>query len=82
MATFKELYKRLKDGHEFENNFSYVCIGTCDRWGSPSYGKDYIYWQHYGQSANTVSFENFKWIAQTIFKCPTANEFIKLFNEQ
>lgn len=81
MASFEELYKRLKNGHCFERDHHYVTIGTCDRWGSPSYGKDYIYWQNYGSSANTVSFDEFKWIAQEIFECKTANDFLKYFNE-
>lgn len=81
MATFRELYKKLKEGYWFEKEYHCVGIGTCNRWESPSYGKSYIYWQHYGSSANTISLANFIWIAQTIFDCKTANEFVKFFEE-
>jgi len=82
MANFREIYKSLKAGIWYEKENHCVGIGTCDRWESPSYGKDYIYYQHYGSSATTVNFNDFVWIAQTIFGCKTANEFLEYFNEK
>lgn len=36
--------------------------------GSPSYGKDYLYWNHYGSSANRVNMESLQWILDVIFE--------------
>lgn len=65
----REAYQRLKAGWTLRYGTMAVCrIDTCERWGSPSYGKDYIYWSHYGRSAETVSMKNFKFILDVIFK--------------
>ena len=65
----REAYQKLKDGWTLRYGSMAVCfIGVCKRWNAPDYGKEYIYWEHYGQSANTVSLENFKWILDVIFE--------------
>jgi hypothetical protein len=33
--------------------------------------KHYIYWQHFGNSANDMSLQSLRWIAKTIAKCST-----------
>ena len=65
----REAYQRLKAGWTLRYDSMAVCyIATCERYGSPSYGKEYIYWQGYGRSAETVSMKNFKFILDVIFE--------------
>lgn len=78
--TYKDIYNDLKRGFEFTDGYSTLCIGTCTRYGSPSYGKDYIYWTHYGSSAEKVSYKNLCWVVHVIFKM-TANQFYKAFKK-
>lgn len=71
----REAYLRLKEGFQLNYGGASCVIGICDRYGSPSYGKEYIYWSHYGRSANTVSLENFKWILDVIFKVDDYSDY-------
>ena len=69
LEKLREAYQRLKAGWTLRYGSMAVCwIDTCERYGSPSYGKEYIYWQGYGRSAKTVSLKNFKFILDVIFK--------------
>lgn len=65
----RQAYQKLKAGWTLRYSSMAVCwIDTCERYGSPSYGKEYIYWQHYGRSAERVSMKNFQWLLDVIFK--------------
>lgn len=64
----RQAYQRLKAGWTLNYGGSLCWIGVCERYGSPSYGKEYIYWQHYGRSAERVSMKNFQFILDVIFK--------------
>jgi hypothetical protein len=69
LDKLREAYQRLKAGWTLRYGSMAVCwIDTCERYGSPSYGKEYIYWQGYGRSAETVSMKNFKWLLDVIFE--------------
>ena len=67
MATKKEkllnAYNRIKKGETI------VCNG-CVMWRyyDPCAGYWVIEWRNYGQSANRMNFENFKWIVDVIAK--------------
>lgn len=80
--TLREIYKNLKDGASYKNGYQYIRIGTCERYGSPSYGKKYIYWHGLGSSANKVIYENFLFIVHVIFGINTAKEFNDYFMEE
>ncbi len=65
----RQAYQKLKAGWTLRYGSMAVCwIDTCERYGSPSYGKEYIYWQNYGGSAERVSMKNFQFILDVIFK--------------
>lgn len=65
----RRAYQKLKAGWTLRYSSMAVCwIDTCDLPGSPSYGKKYIYWYHYGHSAERVSMKNFQWILDVIFE--------------
>lgn len=69
MDKLREAYQRLKAGWTLRYDSMASCfIGTDDRYNSPSYGKEYIFWNHYGSSANRVNLEEFKWILDVIFE--------------
>lgn len=71
----REAYRMLKAGWTLKYGTAWCFIGVCNRWGAPDYGKEYIYWQHYGQSANTVSMKNFKWILDVIFNVEDYSDY-------
>lgn len=76
MEKLRHAYQWLKAGLTLRYGSMAVCwIGTCERYGSPSYGKEYIYWQHYGSSAETVSLKNFKWLLDTIFEVKDYDDY-------
>lgn len=56
-------YNRIKNGEKI------VCNG-CVMWKyyDPCAGYWVIEWRNYGQSANRMNFENFKWICEVIAK--------------
>ena len=58
-ANLRAAYSDLKDGYTIIVGESRMWIYTCERWGSPSYGKDYIAYLCYGRSASTVNFKSF-----------------------
>lgn len=58
-ANLRSAYSDLKDGYTIIVGELRMWIYTCERWGSPSYGKDYIAYLCYGRSASTVNFKSF-----------------------
>lgn len=58
-ANLRAAYSDLKDGYTIIVGELRMWIYTCERWGSPSYGKDYIAYLCYGRSASTVNFKSF-----------------------
>ena len=58
-ANLRAAYSDLKDGYTIVVGELKMWIYTCERWGSPSYGKDYICYCSYGRSASTVNFKSF-----------------------
>lgn len=69
LEKLRVAYKWLKLGYTLRfSSMAYCYIATCERYGSPSYGKEYIFWRNYGSSAVTVSMKNFKWLLDVIFK--------------
>ena len=72
----RQAYQKLKAGWTLRYDSMAVCwIDTVDRWGAPDYGKSYIFWQCYGQSAQTVSMANFKWILDEIFNVSDYSDY-------
>ena len=61
-ANLRAAYSDLKDGYTIIVGELRMWIYTCERWGSPSYGKDYIACDHYGgQWAIGVNFKDFSY---------------------
>lgn len=58
-ANLRAAYSDLKDGYTIIVGELKMWIYTCETWGSPSYGKDYIAYLCYGRSASTVNFKSF-----------------------
>lgn len=58
-ANLRAAYSDLKDGYTIIVGELKMWIYTCESWGSPSYGKDYIAYLCYGRSASTVNFKSF-----------------------
>lgn len=81
MASYKDIYKDLKAGYAFtyaqNQPYGYTALYIGESWRD---GKNYIFWQRFGSSANTVSFKNLCWILSGIFKM-TANEFYKTYDK-
>lgn len=71
MSALKLIYDKLHSGECFGKiekhrqggtyfwDVLYIGQGT---------GKEYIFWRHYGSSANSVSLQNLKWILTKIFE--------------
>ena len=59
----KNAYNRIKNGEKL------VCNG-CVMWKyyDPFAGHNVIEWRNFGQSANRMNFDNFKWIVEVIAK--------------
>lgn len=72
----REAYRMLKAGWTLKYGTALCFIGVCEICGSPSYGKEYIYWEHYGRSAVTVSMRNFKWLLDVIFKIEDYSDYV------
>ena len=60
-ANLRAAYSDLKDGYTIIVGELRMWIYTCERWGSPSYGKDYIACYHYGKWAIGVNFKDFSY---------------------
>jgi len=71
----REAYQWLKKGYLLRYGTAVCRIATCERYGSPSYGKEYIYWNHYGSSAETVSLKKFKWLLDVIFEVEDYSDY-------
>lgn len=75
-----EAYKLLKQGYRLQYKGkpcgTAMCwIATVNNSNAKDYGKKYIFWQHFGSSANTVSLKNFQWILDVIFKVEDYSDF-------
>lgn len=78
MSSLKFIYDKLQQGEIFGSIekhrlggtyfWDVMCIGN-------GVGGNYIFWRHYGSSANRVSLQNLKWILKEIFKM-TPEEFL------
>lgn len=72
----REAYQRLKAGWTLRYSSMALCfIDRVDNWQAPDHGKEYIFWEHYGRSANTVSLENFQWILDVIFEVKDYSDY-------
>lgn len=76
MSTLKFIYHKLMNGESFGSIEPHRLGGTYFWLVLYSDGQ-FIYWTHYGSSANKASLENLKWILQEIFQL-TPEQF--LFN--
>lgn len=76
MSGLKFIYQKILDGEIFGKIDQHNQGGTYF-WDVLSANRQYIYWKHYGSSANKTSLQNLKWILTEIFKM-TPEQF--LFN--
>ena len=76
MSALKLIFQKLLEGEVFGKIDKYRLGGTYF-WDVLSANSQYIYWRHYGESANKTSLQNLKWILMEIFKM-TPEQF--LFN--
>ena len=67
MNALKLIYDKLKTGDSFGKIDEHRDGGTYF-WTVLSANEYYIYWNHYGSSANKISLQNLKWILTEIFK--------------
>lgn len=58
-ANLKAAYEDLKLGYDIIVGHLRMYIYICERRGSPSYGKEYIYYNGYGSWSSTVNFKEF-----------------------
>ena len=75
-----EAYKFLKQGYTLryvpELGSRALCwINEVRRPDAPDFGKKYIYWEHFGSSANKVTLRDFKFILDVIFKVKDYSAF-------
>lgn len=45
----------------------------------PNFGKPYIYWRHFGESAEKPTLQNLRWILKVIFKT-SPSEFLMTYS--
>ena len=76
MSGLKFIYQKILDGEIFGKIDQHIQGGSYF-WDVLSANRQYIYWKHYGSSANKTSLQNLKWILTEIFKM-TPEQF--LFN--
>ena len=79
MSALKLIYAKLLKGEIFGKIDKHSQGGTYF-WdvlsiGIGNNGQSYIFWKHYGSSANRVSLQNLKWIMIEIFKM-TPEQFL------
>lgn len=58
-ANQKSAYQDLKAGYTIKVGHIEMFIYTCERWGSPSYGKDYIACEGAGSWSIRVNYRDF-----------------------
>jgi len=62
--NLQDAYNTIQSGKIINVNGCRICISEsrhiCD------YGKKYIYWRHYGQSAVKLGIDNLRWIMKVI----------------
>ena len=74
--TYGKIYMMLKSGFkfgDFMNNCRFPMF-----WSNLHADNKYIYWRHFGSSANECTKRNTQWIIETIFGM-SADEFTKAF---
>ena len=74
MTALKLIYDKLLNGVVFGKIDKHRQGGTYF-WNVLSADNMYIYWRHYGSSANKTSLQNLKWILTEIFKM-TPEQFL------
>lgn len=74
MQALKLIYSMLLAGESFGKIDEFRLGGTYF-WDVLSADETYIYWRHYGSSANKTSLTNLKWIMTNIFKM-TPEQFL------
>ena len=74
MTALSFLYEKLVSGERFGMADQHRLGGTLF-YETLSADKDFIYWYHFGSSANRISEENLSWILTEIFKL-TPEEFL------
>lgn len=74
MSSLKFIYDKLRAGEIFGKISEHNQGGTYF-WDVLSADNEYIYWRHYGSSANKLSLQNLNWILTTIFES-TPEQFL------
>ncbi len=74
MSALELIYDKLLEGESFGKIEKHNAGGTYF-WNVLSSDKVYIYWRHYGSSANKISLTSLRWILRTIFNT-TAEQFL------
>ena len=73
----RELFNRLNAGEVFVEILPHRLGGTFF-WQVLSADSRFIYWRHYGSSANKNKLESLAWILENIFNM-TAEEFLSKY---
>lgn len=76
MTALKEIYKNINNGKKYGyvmKNVKYPFFDTV-----LSANEQYIFWRHFGSSANKNTIGNLEWILENIFKL-TPEEFIEKY---
>ena len=76
MTALKEIYKNINSGKKYGyvmENVKYPFFAAV-----LSANEQYIYWQHFGSSANKNTMESLAWILKNIFKL-TPEEFLEKY---
>ena len=76
MAALKEIYNNINNGKKYGDIVKNVKDPFFDTVLSAN--EQYIYWQHFGSSANKNTMESLAWILKNIFKL-TPEEFIEKY---
>lgn len=70
---FGKIHPHRQGGYYFETALWYAYSESI-----ADFGKPYIYWRHYGQSANKPTLQNLRWILRVVFKM-TPGEFLMTY---
>ena len=74
MTALKEIYENINSGKKYGYVMEKVKYPFFDTVLSAN--EQYIYWQHFGSSANKNTIESLAWILKNIFKL-SPEKFIK-----
>ena len=78
MSALKLIYNKLLSGEIFGKIDKHTQGGTYfweTLYVGSGVGGEFIFWRHFGSSANRVSLQNLKWILTEIFKV-TPEQFL------